>query len=77
MCIYLRLVSLNIYFYDVFLTKNKLKKGIWKMIVVVNKATKDTFSCLKILFLGLKIREKRVYTNDRKILPWNLKKCPG
>ena len=29
------------------------------MIVVVNKATKDTFSCLKILFSGLKIREKR------------------
>ena len=28
------------------------------MIVVVNKATKDTFSCLKILFSGLKIREK-------------------
>ena len=31
------------------------------MIVVVNKATKDTFSCLKILFSGLKIREKKGY----------------
>ena len=51
--------------------------GIWKMIVVVNKATKDTFSCLKILCSGLKIREKRVYGNDGKILPWDLKKCPG
>ena len=47
------------------------------MIVVVNKATKNTFSCLNILFSGLKIRKKRVYRNDRKILPWNLKKCPG
>ena len=45
------------------------------MIVVVNKATKDTFSCLKILFSGLKIREKRVYGNDRKIQPLDLKKC--
>ena len=35
------------------------------MIVVAHKATKDT----KILFSGLKIREKRVYRNDRKILP--------
>ena len=47
------------------------------MIVVVNKATKDTFSCFKILFSSLKIREKRVHRNDRKILPWDLKKCPG
>ena len=47
------------------------------MIVVVNKATKDTFSCLKILFSSLKIKEKRVYRNGRKILPWDLKKCPG
>ena len=47
------------------------------MIVVVNKATKNTFSCLKIFFSGLKIREKRVYKNDRKILPWDLKKYPG
>ena len=31
------------------------------MIVVVNKATKDTFS-------GLKIRKKRYMENDRKIL---------
>ena len=60
-----------------FLTKNRLKKGIWKMIVVVNKATKDTFSCLNILFSGLKIRKQRVYRNDRTILPWDLKKCPG
>ena len=29
------------------------------MIVVVNRATKDTFSSLKILFSGLKIREKK------------------
>ena len=39
------------------------------MIVVVNKATKDTFSCPNILFSGFKIRKKRVYRNDRKILP--------
>ena len=39
------------------------------MIVVVNKATKDTFSCLNILFSDLKIREKGAYRNDRKILP--------
>ena len=39
------------------------------MIVVVNKASKDTFSCLKILFSNLKIKEKRVYRNGRKILP--------
>ena len=39
------------------------------MIVIVNIATIVTFSCLKILFSGLKIREKRVYGNDRKILP--------
>ena len=39
------------------------------MIVVVNKATKDTFSCLNVLFSDLKIRKKRVYRNDRNILP--------
>ena len=46
------------------------------MIVVVNKATKDTFSYLNILFSGLKIK-KRVYRNGRKILTSDLKKCPG
>ena len=29
-----------------------------KNVVVVNKATKDTFSCLDILFSSLKIRKK-------------------
>ena len=28
------------------------------MIVMVNRATKDTFSCLKIIFQVLKIRKK-------------------
>ena len=46
------------------------------MIVVVNRATKDTFSGLKILFQVSKIRRKRVYGNDREILPLDLKKCP-
>ena len=39
------------------------------MIVVVNRATKDTFSGFKILFQVSKIRKKRVYGNDREILP--------
>ena len=39
------------------------------MIVMVDRATKDTFSCLKILFQVSKIRKKRVYGNDKKILP--------
>ena len=47
------------------------------MVVMLNKATKDTFSCLKILFSGLKIREKRVYGNDRKIQPWTWKSVLG
>ena len=46
------------------------------VVVVVNKATKNTFSCLNILFSGLKIK-KRAYRNDRKVLPSDLKKCPG
>ena len=46
------------------------------MIVVVNRATKDTFSGLKILFQVSKIRKKIIYGNDREILPGNLKKCP-
>ena len=33
-----------------FLTKKRFKKSIWKMIVMLNRATKDTFSCLKIFF---------------------------
>ena len=36
------------------------------MIVMVNRATKDTFSCLKILFQVSKIRKKGVYRNDKK-----------
>ena len=39
------------------------------MIVIVNIATMATFSCYKILFLGLKIRKKKVYGNGKKILP--------
>ena len=31
------------------------------MIVMVNRATKDTFSCLKILFQVSKIRKKKGY----------------
>ena len=46
------------------------------MIVMVNRATKNTFSGLKILYQVSKIRKKRVYGNDREILPWDLKKCP-
>ena len=42
-----------------FLTKNSFRNGIWKMIVMVNRATKDTFSCLKILFHVLKISKKK------------------
>ena len=37
------------------------------MIVIVNIATKDTFSCLKER--KRKKEKKRVYRNDRKILP--------
>ena len=44
-----------------FLTKNSFRNGIWKMIVMVNRATKDTFSCLKILFHVLKISKKKEY----------------
>ena len=51
-----------------FLTK-RLKKSICKIIVMLNRATKDTFSCLKIIFQVLKIRKKRVYGNDREVLP--------
>ena len=39
------------------------------MIAIVNIATMVTFSCDKILFSGLKNEEKRVYGNDKKILP--------
>ena len=28
-------------------------------------------------FLGLKNKKKRVYGNDREILPRDVKKCPG
>ena len=38
------------------------------MIVKLNRATKDTFSCLKILFQILKQEKKMVYGNDKKIL---------
>ena len=34
------------------------KKSIWKMIEMLNRATKNTFSCLKILFQVLKYRKK-------------------
>ena len=36
------------------------------MILMLNRATKDTFSCLKILFSALKNKKKRVYGNDKK-----------
>ena len=39
------------------------------MIVIVNIATKDTPSCLKILFHALKISKKRAYGNGREVLP--------
>ena len=39
------------------------------MIVMVNRATKDTFSGLKILYQVSKIRKKGLYGNDRDILP--------
>ena len=45
------------------------------MIVIVNIAIMDTFSCLKILFHALKINKKRVYGNGRESLPWDLNKC--
>ena len=53
------MVMVNNYF---FLTKKGSKKSIWKMIAMVNRATKDTFLCLKN-------KKKRVYGNDRNILP--------
>ena len=34
---------------------------------MLNRATKDTFLCFKIIFQVLKIK-KKVYGNDRKIL---------
>ena len=55
----LRLVGLNNYFYGVFLTKNELKKkGIWKIIVIVNIASMITFTCCKILFHVLRYEKK-------------------
>ena len=39
------------------------------MITVVNVATKDTFSYLKIRFHVLKISKKMVYGNGREVLP--------
>ena len=46
------------------------------MIVMLNRATKDTFSCLKIIFQVLKIRKKeymemieKFYLETWKILP--------
>ena len=39
------------------------------MMVMLNRATKDTFLCLKILFSALKNKKKRIYGNDEKILP--------
>ena len=39
------------------------------MIVVVNIATKYTFSYLKILFHVLKKAKKKVYGNGREVLP--------
>ena len=55
----LRLVSLNIYFYDVFLNKNRLKKGIWKIIVVVNNYF--------LLFLLTKKGSKDYMENDTNV----------
>ena len=49
------IVVVNNYF---FLTKKGSKEYI-EMIVMVNRATKDTFSCLKILFQVSKIRKKK------------------
>ena len=46
------------------------------MIVMVNRATMITFSCLKILFHVLRY-EKRVYGNDREILLWDWKSVLG
>ena len=46
------------------------------MMVMLNRATKDTLSFLKILFSALKNKKKKVYGNDEKILPSDLKKCP-
>ena len=51
------IVTVNNYF---FLTK-KVQKSIWKMTVMLNRATKDTFSCLKTLFQILKIRKKGIW----------------
>ena len=34
-----------------------------------NRATLDTFSSLKILFHVLRYEKRRVYGNDREILP--------
>ena len=48
------IVTVNNYF---FLTKT-VQKSIWKMTVMLNRATKGTFSCLKTLFQVLKIRKK-------------------
>ena len=51
-----------------FLTEIDSKR-IYEMIVTVNIATMDTFSCLRILFHALKICKKRAYGNGREVLP--------
>ena len=39
------------------------------MIVIVNIATMDTFSCLKTLFHAIQISKKRACGNGREVLP--------
>ena len=46
------------------------------MIVMVNRATRDTFLCLKILFQVSKIRKKGYMEMLKKSYLETLRKCP-